>query len=116
VYTDLHAWASGRGFEGTTSGIPYLPDGDARMAEGQLAMLDLEVVLVSLNVLVSADFGLRYAIVFDFHLKVERRDTFERDRDHFLAIALGLAITVGLTWIIEPSAGTRIYRLEDSDR
>lgn len=82
----------------------------------QLAMLDLEVVLVGWDALVDADFRLRCAMVLDLHLQVERSNTFERDRDNFFAFGLPRAVTVGLSWLVKAGTRARMDCLLDDNR
>jgi hypothetical protein len=51
----------------------------------QLAVLDLEIVLVGWDALVNTDLRLRCTVMLDLDFKVERCNTLECDRDDFLA-------------------------------
>lgn len=78
-------------------------------------MLDFEVVLVRGNVLVDADLRFGRAVMLDFNLEIERRDTFECDRNDLLTFCLSRAIAVRLSRLVEACARPRMHCLLDSD-
>lgn len=85
------------------------------MSEMQLAVLDLEVVLVCWDILVNANLGLGRAMVLDLHFQIEGRNTLQCDRDDFFAFRFSGAVAVGLSWLVEASTWAWVNGLLDGD-
>lgn len=115
VNADLHTRAARSGLERTSTCVADLANGDGRVSEMQLAVLDLEIVLVCWNALVNTDLGLWCTVVLDLDFEIEGCNTLQCDWDDFLAFRLARAKTVCLAGLVEASRRARMNNLLDCD-
>lgn len=113
MYRDLDAGPAWGGFLRAAACVADFADGDGGGAEGEFAVLDLEVVFVCGDVFVDGDFGFGGAVVFDFDFEVEGCDTFEGDGYDFFTVLFAGAVAVGFAGVVEASVGAGVDGLDD---
>lgn len=104
VHADLDAGPAWWWPEGASTRVADLADGDGRVAEMHLAMLNLEIVLVRGDVLVHANLRLGCTLVLDLDFEIEGRDTLQSDGDDFLSLRLSRAVAVRLARLVKACA------------